>query len=119
MRTSRMDGALGGTRAIASIRLPQLNRVAFRIVEASETTIRVGLRVDRDLDSGGTEVRNHRIEVTDPEVHHPHPTTVPKVWSVDGEWCEDGRSCFLLRGTVVVIGRRERHAEVISIPPPE
>jgi len=111
-----MDGALGG--AICG-RLPQLNRVAFRIVEASETAIRIRLRVYRDLDSGGAELRNHRIELTDPEVHHPHPTTVPKVWSVDGEWCECGRSCFLLPRTLVVIGGRERHAEVISIPPPE
>src|SRR5438552_5205579 len=84
-----MDGALGG--AICG-RLPQLNRVAFRIVEASETAIRIRLRVYRDLDSGGAELRNHRIELTDPEVHHPHPTTVPKVWSVDGERSEEHTS---------------------------
>jgi hypothetical protein len=39
---------------VSSCRLPQFNRISFRVVQAGEAAVGIGLRVNLDLDSCGS-----------------------------------------------------------------
>ena len=41
-------------RAVSSCRLPQFNRISFRVAQAGEAAVGIRLRVNLDLDSGGS-----------------------------------------------------------------
>src|SRR5439155_13143821 len=66
-----------------SLRLPQLEAVAFRVTRPAETPVVVVLDFLLDLRAGGSELRQHGVEVFDAVVHHERRRTgaeVSRVW---------------------------------------
>jgi hypothetical protein len=48
--------------------LPQLYGILFRIVQASEPAIWIGIRIDFDRNPGATKLRNYGVQIYHTEV---------------------------------------------------
>src|SRR2546422_1211670 len=84
---ARFSKVLSGTRRIAPVRFPQLNRIAFRIVETGKATVWVRFGINRDGDSRTAQLRGHRVKIANAKVHHPRtgPRCLPRSpWDVLG-----------------------------------
>jgi hypothetical protein len=89
-------------RSVSPRRLPQLNRIAFGILEAGQATVGVEPRVEVDRDARRAQLRGHVIEVSDAKVDHPHLLGIPEIIGVLGEGGDPGRPCFLAPGQFVI-----------------
>jgi hypothetical protein len=96
------DPAEGNARGVASAlrRLPQFDRIAVRIGKVGKAAIRLRLRMELYSDAGLFELRDHGVEIPDPEIDHPLTRGVAKIVGVGGKWREDRRPGLLLPGGV-------------------
>src|SRR5690606_27052168 len=81
---------------VRSFRLPQLDRIAFRVGQPREAAIRIVLGIDLDADPGRFQLAHHRIELANPEVEHPLLLRPAEIVAVGREGGEYRRSLALL-----------------------
>ena len=62
-----------------ALRFPQLDGIAFGIVEAGKAAVGVRFRIDCDGDSGAAELRRHHVKMANAKVHHPRPLRFAEV----------------------------------------
>src|SRR5262245_2700632 len=65
------QGRGSGVAYALTCRFPQLNRIAFRVTQASKAAVWIGLGVHFDSDSSGAELRDHCVQVANSKVYHP------------------------------------------------
>jgi hypothetical protein len=83
-------------------RLPQLDRISVRVVQAGEPTVGIRLRVNLDRDSSGSQLGCHFAEIPDSEVQHPDLVgPLEKVARLRLR-IENGRSGLLLPNGILV-----------------
>jgi len=64
-------GSPGGSHRVGSRGLPELDRVAFRVHQFGEHAVGVVLRMNVHGDTGREQLRDHRVQVANPEIHRP------------------------------------------------
>jgi|tagenome__1003787_1003787.scaffolds.fasta_scaffold20985819_2 hypothetical protein len=98
-------------------RFPQLHRVALRVDEAGEPAVGVRLVVHLDRDAHVAQLRHHRVEVVDPEVHAPGVGAESRALPVLSTERREHRRAALLVPRVVFGGLGwEPDAEVLGVP---
>jgi hypothetical protein len=76
--------------------LPQLDRIAIRIMRPSETPVRAFLRIDANLDRRSGNLSHHRVEITETEIQHPLLRSVAEVINPSPwKWREHDRTALL------------------------
>src|ERR1700753_3894708 len=82
--------------AIDSRGLPQLDRISFRVMQASETAVGGRLRVHLDSDTRGLQLCAHPVKIADSKIHHPDFFRISEIAALLREGTESGGSCLLL-----------------------
>ena len=112
------------SKTLALRGLPELDGIAFGVVEASEAAVGVRLRIDLDGNAGRAKLRDHGVKIRDAKIDHPLLdgvfgrvlVRVAEVCCVLGKRREGRWSGLLLPGRVVVVLRHNVHAEMIAVP---
>src|SRR4051812_44092089 len=97
-RTASLTGWRGRNRNTGSSRfhgLPQLDAVSLGVAQLGEATVRITLRIDRDLFAGRPQLIDHRFEVGDAEVDHPRVLGRPNHLRVQRKGGERGVALLL------------------------
>lgn len=97
-------------------RFPELDGIALRIVRSRKPAVRKGLGIDLHTDPGGLKLRDHRIEVTDPEIDHPLLFRPPEIFRAVIERRKNGHPGVLLPATRLIAVGNRIYAEVFLIP---
>src|SRR5262249_32741275 len=95
---------------------PELYRVAFRIRQPGEASIRIDLRVHFDRDASFAQLGDHLREVADAEVDHPLEATVAKVRRIFLDRLERGCPRAGLPRPGILAGRDAADAEIGLVP---
>src|SRR5690554_5274183 len=94
-------------------RLPQFDRVSFRVMNSSES-VDLGIPLLRSrlhIDAPAPQLRDHGVQVRDSEVDHPLLLGPAEIFRVVLERAEDGRSAALLPD-----GIRYVYTEMVRVP---
>ncbi len=108
---------LSRTSARARRWLPQLDAVAFGVHDPAELAVRFFLNLLVDLDAGGAELGEHRVQIFDAEVDHERGLARLEVLRVGGERRPDEQGAGISLGgerRFAVLVRRE--PEVFAVP---
>ncbi len=54
-----------------ALQVAKLDRISLRVVQAGEPAVGIGLRVNLDRDSSGSQLGCHFVEIPDSEIQHP------------------------------------------------
>src|ERR1700687_3721756 len=74
-----------------SSRLPQLDRISLRVMQAGETAVGIRLRINLDRDSCGSQLGCHLVEIADSKVQHPVFVGVPEIVAGFRKRADNGR----------------------------
>src|SRR6185437_6311759 len=80
------------TDAESSGGLPQLDRGAFRIGQPGEATVRIGLRIDVDLEAAGARLGGHPVALANAELAQPLQARIADIGRVLRERRDDRRT---------------------------
>jgi len=99
-----------------SLWLPQLDGIAFGVMQPSKSAIRVQRGIDFDHLSGCTKLGYHGVEIVDSEVDHPSLIHSSEVFGVLRKRSEGGGSGFLDPGLLTVVRGHEVYSQLFLVP---
>jgi hypothetical protein len=97
-------------------RLPQFYGLSLRVMEAGKAAVWIELWINLNLDSLGSELSDHLVEVPYSKVHHPELVRVPKIVTRLGKRAEDLRPCLLLPNRFLLARGRQRNSQGLPVP---
>jgi hypothetical protein len=99
-----------------SLRLPQLDRVALRVMGAGETSIRIRFRINDNIDVRTSKLFDHGIEIANTKIDHPSLLAPAEILRVVWERCKGGWTRFLGPRLLAVVRGHEINSEMIFVP---
>jgi hypothetical protein len=99
-----------GNHFFISFRLPELDWISFRVVQTSEAPIRIHLRIDSDVNPGGTKLLDDGREISHAKIDHPVFFGIAEILAVLRKRSKNRRPGFLYPGLLGVIRRYEINA---------
>src|ERR1017187_5088494 len=90
--------------------------MSVRIMQTSKSSVRILLRIDRDVNPGGTKLLHHRVEIPHAKIDHPVLRGVAEMFAVLWKRGKDGRSGLLRPQFLAVIGWHQINAEMFPVP---
>ena len=102
-----------------SRRLPQFDRISFRVVQTRKPAVGIRPRINLDRNSCCLELGCHFVEIPDSKLHYPVLVRVPEVAARFRERTENGGACLLTPNGFLVARRGERDPQVLLVPVPQ
>jgi hypothetical protein len=99
-----------------SLWLPQFNWISFGIVPASESSVRVNLRVSRDVNLGGSQLLHHCIKIANAKIDHPLLVSSAEIICIVRKWGEYRRPGFLRPRLLIVVCGHRIDSQMLLIP---
>jgi len=98
-------------------RLPQLDRISFRIMQPRKPAIGVRLRIQSHGNPRRLKLCSHLADIANPKVQHPHLLRIPEVGRTLRKRTEDRHTRLRMPFRRVDTSRRQRNTKVLLVPP--
>jgi len=85
-------------------------------MQPSKPPVRVGFRINRDINLCGSKLLHHRLEVANAKIDHPLLLRPTEIICVVRKRGKDRRAGLLRPGLLAVISRHQADAEMLLVP---
>ncbi len=101
--------------SVSSAGLPQLNGIAFGIVQSSEAAVGITLRIKVNRNSNRAQLSHNRVEIADAKGYRPTLSSIVKIRCRLGERSKGAGSGFPPPGALVITRWRKRYPKAIAV----
>src|SRR5258705_12898661 len=85
-------------------------------MQPRKSSVRVRLRIDRDVNRCGAKLLHHRIEIPNAKINHPLLISIAEIICFVRKWGEDRRTGFLRPRLLAVITWDKIDSQMLQIP---